>query len=245
MDINIEAQERKVKGTSNSKRLRRMDDLIPGIIYGGTKEPSLISITDKNLRKASENESFYSQVITLKVNGSNEKVVLKELQRHPYRPFFVHADFQRIREDVKLTMNIPLHFLNAETCKGVKQQGGVVSYDISELDITCLPKDLPAFIEVDLEEMELSQILHISDLKLPEGVDSVVMLQDKDGDHDMPVVRVVEPRIAADEEAAEEAAAAAAESEAAEAAEDEEGEEGKEGEKGDKEEKEGKPAKDA
>ena len=238
MDINIEAQERKVKGTSNSKRLRRMDDLIPGIIYGGTKEPSLISITDKNLRKASENESFYSQIITLKVNGSNEKVVLKELQRHPYRPFFVHADFQRIREDVKLTMNIPIHFLNAETCKGVKQQGGVVSYDISELDITCLPKDLPAFIEVDLEEMELSQILHISDLKLPEGVDSVVMLQDKDGDHDMPVVRVVEPRIAADEEAAEEAAAA--ESEAAEAAA-----EGEEGEEGDKEEKEGKPAKDA
>ena len=195
MDISLEAQERNSQGTSESKRLRRIDDLIPGIVYGGKGEPKRICITDKALRKASENESFFSQIINLKVGGASERVVLKELQRHPYRPFFIHADFQRIREDVKLTINIPLHFNNAEACKGVKQQGGILTYDQTEVEVSCLPKDLPAFIEVDLLEVELNQVVHLSDLNLPEGVDIVAMLQDKDGDHDLPVVRVIEPRV--------------------------------------------------
>lgn len=218
MTIAIEVQERAIKGTSGSKRLRRQDSLVPAVIYGGGKKPSLISITDKNLRKQSENESFYSQIITLNIGNSREKVVLKELQRHPYRPFFIHADFQRIREDAKLTMHIPIHFINAENCKGVKQQGGAISYDLSELDITCLPKDLPAYIEVDLEHLELNQIVHISDMKLPEGVESIAMLQDKEGDHDLPVVRVIEPRIASEEgDEAEETDSEAPEDEVAEA----------------------------
>lgn len=200
MDISLEAQERKSQGTSDSKRLRRIDSLIPGVVYGGKGEPKSISITDKALRKVSENESFFSQIINLQVNGSSERVVLKELQRHPYRPFFIHADFQRIREDVKLTISIPVHFNNADTCKGVKQQGGVVSYDLTEIEISCLPKDLPAFIELDLIDLELNQILHMSDLTLPEGVEAVALAQDKDGDHDLPVVRVMTPRIAEEEE---------------------------------------------
>lgn len=204
MDISLEAQGRKLKGTSDSKRARRLESLIPGVIYGGKGEPQMISVTDKALRKASQNESFFSQIINLKVDGAAERVVLKELQRHPYRPFFIHADFLRIREDVKLTMNIPLHFLNAETCKGVKQQGGMVSFDLTELEISCLPKDLPAFIEVDLAEVELNQILHISDVKLPDGVDAVAFAQDKENaDHDSPVVRVSPPRIVEEDEPVE------------------------------------------
>lgn len=231
MDISLEAQERKSQGTSNSKRLRRIDNLIPGVVYGGKGEPKSISITDKALRKASEKESFFSQIINLNVDGASERVVLKELQRHPYRPFFIHADFLRIREDVKLTMHIPVHFKNADTCKGVKQQGGVVSYDLTEVDITCFPKDLPAFIEMDLIDMELNQILHLSDLPLPEGVDAVALLQDKDGDHDLPVVRVVTPRIAEEEvDEVEEAAAGeeGAETEEGAEASEESSKEGKE-----------------
>ncbi len=203
MDISLEAQGRKLKGTSDSKRARRLESLIPGVIYGGKGEPQMISITDKALRKISQNESFFSQIINLKVDGAAERVVLKELQRHPYRPFFIHADFLRIKEDVRLTMSIPLHFLNAETCKGVKQQGGMVSFDLTELEISCLPKDLPAFIEVDLAEVELNQILHISDVKLPAGVDAVAFAQDKENtDHDSPVVRVSPPRVAEEDDPA-------------------------------------------
>lgn len=200
MDISIEVQVRTQLGTSANKKLRREEDLIPGVVYGGKGEPKLISITDKILRKASESEAFFSQIINLKMNGSNERVVLKELQRHPYRPFFIHADFLRIREDVKLSISIPIHYLNEDNCQGVKQQGGVISHDITELEITCLPKDLPEFIELDLTNLELNQILHISEIKLPEGVEAVALLQDHDGDHDLPVVRVIEPRVVEEEE---------------------------------------------
>ena len=226
MEINIEVKERTVQGSSENKRLRREEDLVPAVVYGGNKEPKMISITDKVLRKASEEESFFSQIINLKLNGSSERVVLKELQRHPYRPFFIHVDFLRIREDVKLSMHIPIHYINSETCVGVKQQGGVLSYDLTELDVSCLPKDLPAFIEVDLAELELNQILHISEVQLPEGVEALALVQDKEGDHDLPVVRVIEPRIAEEEE--EELEAAEGE-EDEEAAADEESKEETEG----------------
>ena len=201
MELSIHAQKRDPEGTKGNRRLRRARQ-VPAILYGGDKPPQHLSIEYKQLVKASENESFYSQVINIQLNGKTEKAVLKELQRHPYKPLFMHADFLRVSADVKLTMRIPIHFINAETCEGVKQQGGVLSYDMAELDITCLPKNLPAFIEVDVESMNLNDILHISDIKLPAGVEAVFLLQYKEGehDHDLPVVRVVQPRVAAEEE---------------------------------------------
>ncbi len=222
MELNIQAQERKLSGGMKNHQLRRAQ-LVPAVLYGGDKPPQHLSIEHKQLLKASENENFYSQVINIDISGKTEKVVLKELQRHPYKPLFMHADFLRIRADVKITMHIPIHYTNIETCKGVKQQGGVLSYDLAELDITCLPQDLPAFIEVDVAEMELNDILHLSDIKLPPGVEAVALLQDKEGehDHDLPVVRVVQPRTAAAEVEEEERLAAEAE----EAAEVEEAEE--------------------
>ena len=201
MELSIHAQKRDPEGTKENRRLRRARQ-VPAVLYGGAKPPQHLSIEYKQLVKASENESFYSQVINIQLNGKTEKAVLKELQRHPYKPLFMHADFLRVSADVKITMHIPIHFINTETCEGVKQQGGVLSYDMAELDITCLPKDLPAFIEVDVESMRLNDILHISDIKLPAGVEAVSLLQDKEGEHyhDLPVVRVVQPRVAAEEE---------------------------------------------
>ena len=206
MELNIQMQERALDGTRNNRRLRRAQQ-VPAVLYGGNQPPRKLSIEHKQLLKMSENENFYSQVINLNIAGKKEKAVLKELQRHPFKPLLVHADFLRIREDVKITMHIPIHYINTEICKGVKQQGGVLSYDISELDITCLPKDLPAFIEVDVEDMALNDILHITDIKLPEGVEAVSLLQDKEGEHlhDLPVVRVVQPRVSTEEDELEEA----------------------------------------
>ena len=253
MEISLEVLERKETGKNAVKRLRQQEQLVPGVVYGGKGETKLISITDKALRKATEAEAFFSQIVNIKINGSSEKVVLKELQRHPYRPFFVHADFQRVREDVKLTINIPLHYLNAETCKGVKEQGGALTYDLTEVEISCLPKDLPAFIEVDLAELELNQVLHLSELNLPKDVEAVALAQDKDGDHDMPVVRVItqrtiekEDELEAELEAEAAEAAEAAEGEEAEAAEGEEAAEGgKDAKDGGKDAKDGgKDAKD-
>lgn len=212
MELSIQAQERKPGGNREARRLRQVQR-VPAVLYGGDKAPQHLSIEHKQLMKASENENFYSQVINIHINGKAEKVVLKELQRHPFKPLFMHADFLRIRADVKITMRIPIHYTNTETCKGVKQQGGVLSYDLAELDITCLPQNLPAFIEVDVQKMELNDILHLSDIKLPSGVEAVSLLQDKEGehDHDLPVVRIVQPRIAAEEEEEEERLAAEAE----------------------------------
>lgn len=201
MELSIQTQERSLGGTRNNRRLRRAQQ-VPAVLYGGGQPPRKLSIEHKQLAKAGENENFYSQIINLHINGKAEKAVLKELQRHPYRPLLIHADFLRISEDVKITMHIPIHYINTESCKGVKQQGGVLSYDMSELDITCLPKDLPAFIEVDVSDMALNDILHISDIKLPAGVEAVSLLQDKEGEHqhDLPIVRVVQPRVSVEEE---------------------------------------------
>ena len=206
MSLNLEYQTRDTTGSSTSRRLRREADLVPAIIYGGDKRPQLIQILHKHLTKISEDESFFSQVIQLRHNdGKSERVVLKSLQRHAYKRRFLHADFLRVREDVKITMRVPLHFINEDTCIGVKQQGGIISHEMTELEVNCLPKDLPPFIEVDLAQVELNQVVHIGEIKLPRGLEATAMLQDKEGEHghDLPVVRVIEQRVAPEEEVEE------------------------------------------
>lgn len=157
----------------------------------------------RELNKALENEAFYSSVISLSVDGKKEDVLLKALQRHPAKPRVMHADFQRIVAGQKVTVHVPLHFIHEDTCVGVKQEGGMVFRNLPEVEVSCLPKDLPDFIEVDLLELKVGQSLHLADLKLPEGV--VIPSLALGDDHNLPVVNIMAQRTAAaaDEEAGE------------------------------------------
>jgi large subunit ribosomal protein L25 len=164
------AQLRTDQGKGASRRLRR-NGVVPAIIYGAGKQPVSLSFSQNELLKHLENEAFYSQILTVNIDGQSEKVILKDLQRHPYRPTIMHLDLQRVSKTQKLQMRVPLHFINSNTCIGVKQGGGIISHHMSEVEISCLPKDLPEFIQVDLENVKLNETLHISDLVSPEDVE--------------------------------------------------------------------------
>ena len=202
-DFVLNAVARDDLGKGASRRLRRLAHQVPAIIYGGPAAPVSISLSHKDLIRHLENEAFYSHIISLNVDGKVQDVILKDLQRHPAKPMVLHADFLRVSKSTKLHTHVPLHFLNEATSKGVKLQGGKVVHNLVQLDVTCLPADLPEFIEVDLAEMEVGQILHISDLKLPKGVTSVALSHG--ADHDLAVVTVQKPKGGADEEAEAEA----------------------------------------
>jgi large subunit ribosomal protein L25 len=180
----IEAKSRTEFGKSPIRRLRRAG-MVPAIMYGAGKEPVPLTLSHNELLKRLEYEGFYSRILTINIEGQpQEKAVLKDIQRHPYRPTVMHLDFQRISETEKLQRQVPLHFINEEKSVGVKQSGGSISHHLTEIQIVCLPKDLPEFIEVDLTNLKLNEIVHLSDLVLPEGVEY------KDGDQDLPVVSV-------------------------------------------------------
>jgi large subunit ribosomal protein L25 len=166
-DIKVESREDTGKGAS--RRLRRTG-MVPGIVYGGSKDPAMIAILHNELIQHLENEAFYSHILNLTLGGNTERVVLKDLQRHPAKPFVTHADFMRISEAESIRMLVPLHFTNEKACPGIKM-GGLASHSIKEVEITCLPKDLPEFIEVDLSGMEIGDTVHVSELKMPEGVE--------------------------------------------------------------------------
>jgi large subunit ribosomal protein L25 len=175
-------------GKGASRRLRRTGKM-PGILYGSGKEAVSIMLSHNEMMKHLKHESFYSHVLTLKFGDQIEKAVLKDLHRHPYHPTLLHADFQRVSDTEKLHMHVPLHFINEDICVGVKKSGGVISRQMMEVEIYCLAKDLPEFIEVNLAEVQLGQIIHLSDLKLPEGVE-LVALSHGDSEHDLPVASV-------------------------------------------------------
>ncbi|NIB40144.1 50S ribosomal protein L25/general stress protein Ctc [Pseudomaricurvus alkylphenolicus] len=201
-DFVLNAEIREDAGKGASRRLRRLEGQAPAIIYGGDKAPVNIQIPHKDLIKQLENEAFYSHVITINVGGDAESVLLKDLQRHPAKAIVMHADFLRVDANKKVTVKVPLHFVNEDTSKGVKLQGGKVSHNLTELEVSCLPSNLPEFIEVDLAEVEAGQIVHISDLKLPEGVTSVALSHG--ADHDSAVASINKPKgSAADEGEAE------------------------------------------
>ena len=205
-DFVLDAQARDDLGKGASRRLRRLEGLVPGIVYGGSKNPVNISINHKDLIKHLENEAFYSHIISLNIAGKAEDVILKDLQRHPSKTQVLHADFRRVSNSTTRHTNVPLHFIKEATSKGVKLQGGKVVHNLVQLEVSCLPANLPEFIEVDLGEMEVGQILHISDLKLPKGVTSVALSHG--ADHDLAVVTMLKPKGGADEEAAEDGATA-------------------------------------
>ena len=201
-DFKLDVTLREEQGKGASRRLRREAGLVPAIIYGGRKKPQPVSIKFNELVKHLENEAFYSHIITLNVDGSSEDVILKDLQRHPSKTVIYHADFLRVSKTKKLKTTVPLHFLNEATAKGVKLQGGIISHNMTEIEITCLPGDLPEFIEVDLADVELGQIVHISDLKFPKGVESVSLSHG--ADHDLPVANIHKAKGASTEDSSEE-----------------------------------------
>ncbi|MFT5032442.1 MAG: large subunit ribosomal protein L25 [Bacteroidia bacterium] len=192
-EITVNAKLRQDAGKGASRRLRRLANEIPAIVYGGKKEPIAITIPHKDLVKDLEDESFYTSLITLEIEGGgSEQVVLKDLQRHPAKPILMHADFLRVDASTKINMRIPLHFINEDTCHGVKVQGGLIAHAATEIEVLCLPKDLPEFIEVDMLAIEMGHSVHLSDITLPEGVESVALSHGED--HDLPVANVIMPR---------------------------------------------------
>ena len=194
----LSAAARGDAGKGASRRLRRTDQ-VPAIVYGGTSAPRNIAVSQRELVKALENEAFFSHLITLKLDGGAEEVILKDLQRHPARPRILHADFQRVSRDRKLHVHIPLHFINQEKCRGVKDQGGMIQHNAVEVHVSCLPQDLPEFIEVDMLSCEVGDSVHLSDLELPAGVESVELSHGPE--HDIPVATVLAPKGGAVEEA--------------------------------------------
>ncbi|MGB4075260.1 50S ribosomal protein L25/general stress protein Ctc [Pseudomonas sp.] len=195
----LNAEVRSDLGKGASRRLRRNVAMVPAVIYGGEKAPQSISLLAKELAKLLENDAAYSHVLSLNVAGSNESVIIKALQRHPAKGYVLHADFVRVVAGQKLTAHVPLHFINQETSVGVKQQGGEVSHVLAEVEVSCLPKDLPEFIEVDMAAVEVGQIVHLADLKLPKGVELVALAHG----NDLAVANIHASRVAKDEGAAE------------------------------------------
>ena len=209
----IQAEVRQDKGKGASRRLRRLADKIPAILYGGTADPVSLTLIRKDLAHALENEAFYSHVITIDVAGDKQKAILKDLQRHPARNQVMHADFLRVSDDVMVKMNVPIHFNNEDRCHGVKMEGGIIQHSVTEIEVQCLPADIPEYVEVDMLEVNVGDILHITDIKLPKGVESVALLHGTD--HDLAIASIAAPKGAAaadeDDEAAPEAAPEAGE----------------------------------
>ncbi len=170
MEIEINAVKRDQQGTGASRRLRRANR-VPGIVYGGGKDAQSIDLDHKELYFGLKNEAFHSSVLSLTLDGVKESVLLRDFQMHPYRQVVQHVDFQRVDATHKIHVKVPLHFVNADSAPGVKQSGGVVSHLYTEVDVACLPADLPEFIEVDLSELASGHSLHMSHLKMPNGVE--------------------------------------------------------------------------
>ena len=196
--IVIFAEKRSVQGKGASRRLRREESKVPAIVYGSDKEPQLLSVIAKDLKKALESEALYSSILTLNVDGATESVILKDLQRHPFRTEILHADFLRVSQDQAINVHVPLHFTNEDNCKGVKLGGGMIERHMTEVEVSCLPRDLPEFIEIDVADLELGQLVHLSEIKAPAGVTFVALQQGSD--HDLPVVGVTKTRGGSSEE---------------------------------------------
>ncbi|MDE0250863.1 MAG: 50S ribosomal protein L25/general stress protein Ctc [Gammaproteobacteria bacterium] len=193
VDFKLTASLRSERGTNASRRLRAAG-MVPGVLYGGGEPPAEVSFEHDILMHNLEDEAFYSHVLTVEVDGKPQKAILRELQRHPYKPAILHVDLLRVREDTQINVHVPLHFINEDTCHGVKLEGGVLSHNFVELEITCLPKDLPEFIEVDVQDLKLNEAIHLSEIKVPEGV-TIVELAHGEG-HDHAVVSVHAKRTA-------------------------------------------------
>jgi len=214
VDFNINAESRSDVGKGASRRLRR-DGKVPGIIYGSGKDPVSLTTDHNQLAHHLENEAFYSHILTVTLDGKAQKVVLKDLQRHPAKPRILHVDFLRVGDSDVIHMHVPVHFINEDISVGVKS-GGLVSHLMNSIEIICKAKDLPEYLSVDIADLAEGDSLHLSDVVLPKGVTIAALIHG--ADHDLPVVSIHTPRGGGDveEEEAVEGEAAAGEGEAAE-----------------------------
>lgn len=197
MKIEFSAKARDGQGTGASRRLRHAG-LVPGILYGGNQPAQAIELNHNELYQRMKQEAFHASILSMNLDGSTLPVLLRDVQMHPYRIQIMHVDFQRVAENQKIHMKVPLHFKNADLAPGVKLVGGIVTHILNELDVSCLPKDLPEFIEVDLAELAAGHSIHLSEVKLPEGVEALVTR----GGEDPVVATCAVPRVIAEEEAA-------------------------------------------
>ena len=206
MNIEFTAFPRHTEGRGASRRMRRAGKA-PGIVYGGTVAPTPIELDHNALFHALRGEAFHSSILTMKLDGAASNVLLRDVQMHPFRNEILHVDFQRVEENKKIHMKVPLHFINGEESPAVKLSAAIISHVTTDLDITCLPKDLPGFIEIDLSALEVGHALHVSSVKLPAGVSVVTR-----GKTDPVVAAAIVPRaqVETEEELAATAEAAAA-----------------------------------
>ncbi|TDR45930.1 LSU ribosomal protein L25P [Tahibacter aquaticus] len=203
----IPAELRQDQGKGASRRLRHAD-VVPAILYGGTDKPQSIQFVHKDVFMASQHEWFYSAILDLKIDGKNQKALLRDMQRHPYKQRLLHLDFQRVNENEALKIRVPLHFLNQEKSPAGKTAGVLVTHELNEIVVSCLPRDLPEYIEVDLSELSQGDIVHLSDLKLPAGLEIPELKLGKE--HDVAVVLAKLAREEVEEVVADAAPAAAA-----------------------------------
>jgi large subunit ribosomal protein L25 len=224
--VNLNATNRDVEGKSSSRQLRRAGS-VPAVIYGGEKDPIRISILEKDIAKAAEIPGFATQILNINISGEKQNVILKELQRHPATQRVLHADLQRVNPDTKISISVPVRFLNEDICMGVKMHGGAISRLINNIDITCLASNLPEYLEVDVAELDVGDSVFLSALNLPEGVEipSLALGEDRD----QAVVSIteakvldIEPEVVEEEGDGEEGEAQAAEGDSEESAEDKE-----------------------
>ena len=195
--IMLEAETRTDTGKGASRRLRRLENKVPAVLYGGDKKPHSLHLLHNKVIKALETESIYSSVFDLKVDGKVERVILKDLQRHPYKPIILHMDFQRVSDKDVLIRHVPLHFINEESAPGIKA-GGIISHTLTQVEIRCQAKYLPEYIEVDMSNVDLNEVIHLADIQLPKHTEFTVDIAD--GHHNLPVVSIHLPKVVVEEE---------------------------------------------
>jgi large subunit ribosomal protein L25 len=209
----INAEVRSDVGKGASRRLRRVGERVPAIIYGAEEDPVNLTLNTNELMKAMQSEAFFSQILDVKFDGKSQQAVLRDVQRNPATEKVLHVDFLRISANKPIQVSVPLHFVNEDKCKGVRLGGGTIAHTLNEVEISCLPGDLPEYIEVYMAELDIGEIIHLSDLALPKGVSIIALTHDDD----RAVVSVQAPRVESEgeEEVLEAAAEGEADSEAA------------------------------
>ena len=190
--VYLNASNREVEGKSSSRKLRR-DGSVPAVVYGGEKDPMRISILEKDIAKASEIPGFATQILSINISGEEQNVILKELQRHPATQRVLHADLQRVDPDTKISISVPVRFLNEDNCMGVKMHGGAISRLINNIDITCLASNLPEYLEVDVADLDVGDSIFLSALNLPDGVEIPSLSLGED--RDQAVVSITEAKV--------------------------------------------------